>query len=441
MAKFRVTGGQRLTGSVRVGGAKNASWKLMMAALLADESSRLLNIPQIADVQFAREMMTHLGAQISDGGERMIVISGAGLHESRLDASCGEFSRSSVAFLPVLLNRFGSARVPLPGGDKIGRRPLERHFFGLEKLGAHLEVVDGQVQASLPERKFVGGTYRFAKNSHTGTETMLQAAVLAEGKTILENAAMEPEVLDLVKFLNAMGARISLIRPRTYEIYGVPALHGAIHKLMPDRNEAVSYACAALATGGDVIVENARERDLTAFLAKLDDIGAGYQVGEFGIRFFAYQPLAATDVTTSIHPGFMTDWQPLWATLMTTAHGTSTIHETVMQSRFQYVAPLQQMGAKITVFQPEVADREATYNFNLSDDAPEACHAIAITGPTHFGPGEFVVSDLRAGATLILAALSGNSQIVLDRVEQIDRGYENLDGKLRALGAKIERIK
>lgn len=413
----------------------------MIASLLADTPSSLLNLPHIADVEFVATLIQTLGATVTNKGERMLYINPKGLNIDNIDPNKGEFSRSSVAFLPVLLAKFGHARVPLPGGDKIGKRPLERHFQGLEKLGVKLEIVDGQVEASLPAGYFQAGEYCFTKNSHTGTETLLMAATLAHGTTILENAAVEPEVLDLINFLNACGAQIRQIRPRTYQIHGVDKLYGTTYKIMPDRNETVSYACAALATRGDIIVENARAADLTAFLAKLADIGAGYEVGEFGMRFFYYNPLRATDVVTSIHPGFMTDWQPLMATLLTQCEGISTIHETVMQSRFQYVAPLQAMGAHLEIFQPPVSDRDQTYNFNLSDDLPDTQHAVRIYGPTHFtGTNEFAVHDLRAGATLMLAGLAGSGNLTLTNIEQIDRGYERLDEKLCTLGGKIERI-
>ncbi len=440
MSKLVITGGTPLYGSVRVGGAKNASYKIMIASLLADSPSRLLNLPQIADVELTASIINSLGGKVEKKGERMLAIDPTHLHQFALDPKVGASSRASTIFLPVLLTKFGQAHVPLPGGDKIGKRPLERHFEGLETLGAKLTIKDGQIQANLPAGKFHGGTYRFAKNSHTGTETLLLAAAMADGTVILENAAVEPEVLDLVNFLNQLGAHIRQIRPRTYEIIGTPRLHGTIYKIMPDRNEVVSYACAAIATKGDIVVENAREQDLTAFLQKLTEIGAGYEVGDFGIRFFYHQPLVATDVTTKIHPGFMTDWQPLWATLVAHCQGASVIHETVMQARFQYVEPLQQMGAKIDIFAPAVDHPELVYNFNLEDDEPNACHACRITGTTKFTGGEFIIHDLRAGATLILAALSGSGVTTLHNLDQIDRGYEKLDHRLRQLGANISRL-
>ncbi|MDO5561491.1 MAG: UDP-N-acetylglucosamine 1-carboxyvinyltransferase [bacterium] len=440
MSKLIVTGGTPLYGSVRVGGAKNASYKIMIAALLADSPSRLLNLPAIADVQLTSEIIRDLGGKADSCGERMLAIDPRGLNKWEVDAKFGQASRASTIFLPVLLAKFGRGSVPLPGGDKIGKRPLERHFAGLQALGAEIKVENGRITAELPQKRFQGNTYRFIKNSHTGTETLLLAAAMADGITVLENAAQEPEVLDLVAFLNTMGAKIELHGPRSFRITGVPELHGAIYKIMPDRNEVISYACAAIATKGDIVVENARPDHLAAFLQKLDDVGAGYQINDYGIRFYYKGPLTATDVTTKIHPGFMTDWQPLWATLVAHAQGVSTIHETVMQSRFQYVEPLQQMGAQIELFAPKVENPEEVYNFNLSDDKADALHALRITGPTQFKGGEFTIHDLRAGATLLLAALSGEGQTILHNLEQIDRGYEKLDSRLRQLGAKIERV-
>ena len=223
-----------------------------------------------------------------------------GLNSFEIDKEHGEQGRFSNMFIPALLIKFGEARVPVPGGDKIGKRPLDRHFDGLRALGAEITFKDGMYIAKA--KKLVGTTYRFKKNSHTGTETMIMAAVKAKGKTILENAAMEPEIDDLISYLNEMGARIRRRSYRVIEIEGVKKLHGAIHKIIPDRNEAVSYACAAIVTKGDVIIQNARHEHLTSFLEKLDEIGAGYEVGNYGIRFYYKGPLKAADITTEIEP-------------------------------------------------------------------------------------------------------------------------------------------
>ena len=435
-ATFVITGGTPLFGSVRIGGAKNASYKLMLAALLAQDTSRLLNFSRISDVEAVTRISTFLGAQVTKAGERAIFINPETLNSYTISPEEGAQGRFSTMFIPPLLAKFGQAVVPAPGGDKIGSRPLERHFEGLEALGVKIIFERGMFVAHTDG--LVGTTYRFSKNTHTGTETLLMAAVLAQGKTVLENAAEEPEVDDLIDFLVQMGAHIER-HGRTLVIEGVKELHGTIHKIMPDRNEAVSYACAALATKGDVIIENARAQDLSTFLEKLDEIGAGYETGHYGMRFFYRQPLRATDITTAISPGFMTDWQPLWATLMTQCSGVSSIHETIMEKRFQYVPLLQEMGANITYYQPEVTNPEEVYNFNYQDSDPSEPHAIKITGATALKPITADVNDLRQGATLILAAMTAPGVSRIHHIEHVDRGYEELDLRLNSMGAKIER--
>lgn len=438
MPTYVITGGTPLYGSVRVGGAKNASYKLMISALLASTPSRLLNFSKISDVELVAQLIRNLGGQAQQVGERAYMIDPKNLSKSEISAEHGEASRASTMFIPILLHKFGRARVPFPGGDKIGKRSLERHFEGLTALGAKVSQ-DGDMIEVVAE-KLVGTTYRFAKNSHTGTETLLMASVLAEGTTTLENAAQETEVDELISYLNQMGADIKRVEPRTIVIKGVQSLHGVVFKIMPDRNQVVSFACAALATKGDVIVEDARAKDLTAFLDALSEAKAGYEVGQYGIRFYYQEPLQATQVTTLPHPGFMTDWQPLWVTLMTQATGTSQLHETIYEKRFGYVPSLQAMGAKIEYLDMKVDNPESVYNFNLTPEALAAPHAIAITGPAALKPGEFEVKDLRHGATLMIAGMIASGQTILhDPSHQIDRGYEELDQQFRVMGATIDR--
>lgn len=438
MPSFQVMGGKPLYGSVRVGGAKNASYKLMIASLLADSPSRLLNFSHIGDVVRVADIINQLGGQAYTVGERAYLIDPTGLKNATIDDRYGEASRASTLFIPALLARFGEAKVPLPGGDKIGQRPLDRHFDGLKAFGADVSIEGNAIVVRAKELK--GANYRFAKNSHTGTETLIMVAVKAKGKTILENAALETEVDDLIHFLNSMGAKIRRKENRVIEIEGVEKLHGAIHKIVPDRNEAVSYACAAIATKGDVIVENANKQDLAAFLEKLEEAGGGYQAGNYGIRFYYKGPLKGVEVETQIHPGFMTDWQPLWVTLMTQAAGESILHETVYESRFAYIDSLKQMGADIELFNPEVKNPDEVYNFNVENDKPTNLHAARIHGPAHLNPGEFVVKDLRHGATLMIAGLIANGETLLhDPEDHIARGYEALDERLRAMGAMIRK--
>ena len=437
MSEFHVTGGIPLHGSVRIGGAKNASYKLMIASLLADTESRLLNFSQISDVKLVAKIISYLGAKVNRAGERAIFIDPTNLNSFEIDREHGEQGRFSTMFIPALLAKFGEAIVPAPGGDKIGKRPLNRHFEGLEALGAKVILDNGMFIAKT--NGLVGNTYKFSKNSHTGTETLIMAAAKAKGKTILENAAMEPEINDLISYLNEMGARIRRRSHRVIEIEGVKKLHGAIHKIIPDRNEAVSYACAAIVTKGDVIIQNARHEHLASFLEKLNEIGAGYKVGNYGIRFYYKGPLKAADITTEIEPGFMTDWQPLMATVLTQCEGTSILHETIMANRFQYVDELVKMGAKIEKFNPEIPHPETVYNFDIKNDRPDYKHAIKIHGKTSLTAGKFEVKDLRHGATLILAAMAAKGTTIIKNIEHVDRGYESLDERLKSMGAKIVR--
>lgn len=432
-----ITGGTPLYGVVRAGGAKNASYKLMIAALLGQEESRLINLPGISDVVLVGKIIEELGGEVRTVGDHTLFVNPRNVNSYKVKQEHGEVSRASSLFMAPLLARFGKAEVPLPGGDKIGKRPLGRHIEGLEKMGARFFMENDMLKAETDGLK--GTHYKFEKNTHTGTETLIIAAVLAEGKTVLENAALEPEIDDLIKLLNNMGAKIRRRSFKVIEIEGVKSLKGTIHRVMPDRNEIVSYACAAIASKGDIVVENARQEYLVAFLDKLEEAGAGYEVGEYGIRFFYKRELRATDVEVAIHPGFMTDWQPLWATLICHAHGVSVIHETVSQNRFQYVDTLREMGAKIETFDQQVSDPEKIYNFDWKDKKSTDIHAIKIFGPTQFTGGEFTVHDLRAGATTLLAAISGNGTTILKNIEQIDRGYEKIDEKLKLMGANIVR--
>lgn len=436
---FRITGGTPLKGTVKVSGAKNASYKLMIASLLGSQPSIIENVPQISDVAMVAEIITALGGRAEKTAPETYRLDPRGVSSFAIAEQFGQVSRASTLFIAPLLARFGEARVPLPGGDQIGKRPLERHFDGLRKMGAILSEEDNMLVVQAEQ--LVGTRYRFAKNTHTGTETLVMAGVLAQGKTILENAAAEPEVDDLIAFLTAMGAKIRRTAPRTIEIEGVTQLNGATYRVMPDRNEAVSYACAALASKGDILVEGVRSVDLTAFLKKLTEAKAGYEVMPTGIRFFYTQPLQATDVTTGVYPGFMTDWQPLWAVLMCHANGQSLIHETVMQNRFGYIEVLRAMGATIDVVQPTVqGDPEQLYNFNWRDGMADDIHAIKITGPTQFHGGECTAPDLRAGAIVLIAAISGVGETLLHNVAQIQRGYSQIDTKLISLGARIEKV-
>lgn len=436
MSDYLITGGTPLKGRVRIYGAKNSAFKLMLASALSEEPCKLFNICYIRDVIVVKRLLEKLGARVKFEEDKSLVVMAKGLNSFEVSHEFGQESRASSMILPILLHRFKKAKVPLPGGDNIGKRSLDRHFDGLRALGVEIGISDNFIEAKAPQG-LVGSSFTFAKNTHTGTETMILAGCLASGVTTLNNAAEEPEINDLINFLNSIGADIGREGSRKIVIKGARSLRGGSWTLMPDRNEAVTFACAALATGGDVFIETARGDHLRAFLSKVNQAGGGYEINNEGIRFFSKGTLLPTNVETMPYPGFMTDWQAPWVTVMTQANGVSNLHERVFESRFGYVEYLKTMGANIELFNPEVLNPDEFYNFNLSDVTANSFHAAKIVGPTKLRAGNLEVKDIRAGATLTLAALVAEGQSVIRGIELIERGYENLEGRLESLGAKI----
>ncbi|MDP3954852.1 MAG: UDP-N-acetylglucosamine 1-carboxyvinyltransferase [bacterium] len=436
--KFIVNGGNPLRGEVSLAGAKNSGFKLMIASLLSEEKSTLGNFSKIGDIVSTAKVIEELGGKVTFKENHEMFIEGSAINKFELSEKHGRLSRASTYFVGPLLKRFGKAVITVPGGCKIGRRPLDRHLEGFAALGAIFNY-DGEyclIEAS----ELQGTKYRFTKNTHGGTDVMIIAAALAEGETILENAAEEPEIDDLISFLNQMGAKIKRVAGRKIVIEGVKELKGTSFEVMPDRNEAVTFACAALVTKGDILVRKANPAVLTAFLEKITEIGGGYEILPDGIRFFYDRPLSSSHVITAPYPGFMTDWQALWTILMTQTQGISTIHETIFENRFGFVGDLIKMGAKIDLYNPEVENPESFYNFNWADNKPEYFHAAKVFGPTTLTGNMMEICDIRAGATLILAALVAQGKTELTGVEHVDRGYENLEERLRSLGARISRI-
>ncbi|OGY26880.1 MAG: hypothetical protein A2Z11_01765 [Candidatus Woykebacteria bacterium RBG_16_43_9] len=347
-------------------------------------------------------------------------------------------SRASFMYLPALLHRFNKGKVSYPVGDRIGERPINWFIEALETMGARVHKQDSVVEAQAPQG-LSGCEYKFPKNSHTGTEALILAAVLASGETRIENAAAEPEVDDLISFLNQMGAKIQRTKPREIKITGVASLNGAVHKVMPDRNEVVTFSCIALGTRGEIEIENANAGHVNSFLKKTKEAG-GY-VNKKGEKLkIAYKgALKSTNVTTGPFPGFMTDWQSLWTALMTQANGQSIIHETIFESRFVYVPYLEKMGAEIELFRPSVVDPEKSYNFEWNEETAKLLHAAKIFGPRNLHGSKLEVTDIRSGATLVFAALMAEGKSEIAGVEHIERGYEDLEGRLERLGAKIMR--
>lgn len=440
MDKFIITGGIPLTGEIEIAGAKNVALKAIVASLLTDEEVVIRNAPRISDVFLMLEVVASLGHRI-EFTDHTIRIKHNGQHSLVVPLEAGARLRTSSMVLGPLLTRYGAAKIPNPGGCRIGARPIDRHIEGLKKMGASINYnsKDGFFHAKA--KKLTGVTYTFPKNTHTGTETLMLGAVLAQGTTVLRNAAEEVEIDDLIALLNRMGASVRRTAPREIVIRGVSKLHGTEFNIMPDRNEEVTLAIAAAITGGKLTLINSRREYLSAFLEVFEK--AGGIISEIDERTTTYScgpKLYPTDVVTGPYPFFMTDWQAPWAVLMTQAGGISSIHETVFESRFSYVGELQKMGAKIDFFDPVVPSPEEFYNFNWKDRVPGYHQGIKITGPAELHNAILGIDDLRAGATLVLAALSAKGESYIHGVEQIDRGYETLEKKLESVGAQIRRI-
>ena len=439
MEKIIVNGGKPLQGEIAVSGAKNVAMKAIIATLLTEETVRIKNIPLISSVLGTARIITSLGAKV-DRTDHELTISSQNVNSYQVPLELGGLYRTATMTIGPLLARFGRAIVPNPGGCRLGKRPVDWHIRALEKMGAMITYKDGYFIAEA--KRLHSTTIEFAKNTHTGTETVLLAAVMAEGETVIENAAAEPEVDDLIQMLNTMGAKIKRLKERTIVISGVNQLHGTEYTIMPDRNEVVTFAIAAAATGGDVLVKGTERNYLTAFLLALDKANVGWEaVSADSTRFFVKGPIKPTDIVTGPYPAFMTDWQQPWAVLATQARGTSRIHETVFEHRFSYVSELMKMGAKIKFYHPRVSNPDTFYNFNWQDRIPGYYQGVKIFGPTKLHDAILEMTDIRAGATLLVAALAASGTSVLTEVEHLDRGYEKLDVRLHALGAAIKRIK
>ncbi len=438
MSEWHINGGNPLRGEIKIAGAKNVIVKAMIAGMLTDDEVRLSNVPMVRDVDTTSAVIRHLGGQVEKDGPNSIRLRATALARNDIPVELAKATRASTMFAGPLLARGGEASISLPGGDPIGDRPLGWHFDGLRQLGACVEQHHDTVL--LQARRLQGAHYRFPKNTHTGTETLIMAAVLADGLTTLENAAQEPEVDNLILMLNRMGARIERTHPRSINIQGVDRLNGVDFGIMPDRNEQVSVSCMALATRGDLWLEQAQPEQLTAFLDLLRKMDAGIEVRDTALHVWYHTPLQAQNVTTSPHPGFMTDWQPSMTTLLTQAHGTSVVHETVFERRFDYLDEIHQMGARIEQFNPQVQRPEEVYNFELKSNPGRYGHAVRVHGPTQLHGIRVVVRDVRAGAGLMQSALMAQGKTSILGVEHIERGYENLVERLSELGADIRKI-
>lgn len=416
MEKLRITGPSRLAGKITASGAKNAALPVLTAALLSDDPLQLERVPDVRDIQTMCRLLAHLGIESErrDGVLELRPVSNGHTDEAPYDLV--KTMRASVLVLGPLLARRGHARVSLPGGCAIGVRPVDQHLAGLEALGAEVELSHGYVEARC--QRLRGARYRFAMPTVGGTENLMMAASLAEGTTVLENCAREPEIVDLAKLLTAMGARIEGAGESTLTIEGVDRLHGARHTVCTDRIQTGTYLVGAVMTRGDVTVLGAEPADLAPLLELLSEIGATVEVSNDGIRVHHDGPIGAHDAATAPHPGFPTDLQAQYMALMTQAEGKSRITETVFENRFQHVPELNRMGAEIQI------------------DG----HDAWVEGPSRLSGAKVMATDLRASASLVLAGLVAHGETVVDRIYHLDRGYEAMESKLHALGARVERL-
>lgn len=437
---YIIQGGKKLKGEVILSGAKNAALKMVIAALLFEGKVTLQNIPRIRDLDELLHLFTELGASAEFIDTNTVIIDGAGLKTNTVDFLHGSKIRSTFLLFAPLLRKFKEAHIPNPGGCRIGARPIDRIMDGLKELGGIVEYdhATGYYHAKLMGKTH--GFYSFEKPSHTGTEFMIMLSVFAEGTVQIHNAALEPEIDDLIAFFNEGGANIH--REKTsIVITGVSRLvQKKPYTIVSDRNEAVTFAVLGLITKGDVTVGPINPKLLEVFISKVEECGGGVKlVGTDKIRFHYKGPFTATKIETEPHPGFMTDWQQNWVVLMTQAQGVSTLHERVFENRFAFVTELQKLGANIEFDTTPIVNAKKYYHFAY-DAEKEYKQAIKIYGPQQLHSGVLTVTDLRAGATLAIAALLVPGESIVNGVSILERGYERFVEKVTKLGGDIKKI-
>lgn len=417
MDKLLISGGQTLSGDVRISGAKNAALPVLMAALLTKEPLRVCNVPHLHDITTTMELLGRMGVNLEIDEKLNITADSASLNSVIAPYDLVKTMRASILVLGPLLAHFGKAEVSLPGGCAIGSRPVNLHIDGLRAMGADIRIEDGYIKASAD--RLQGARIFMDVVSVTGTENLLMAATLAEGTTVIENAAREPEVVDLADCLISMGAGITGAGTDEIVIEGVESLHGASHSVIPDRIETGTYLVAAAITGGDITVRDTAPQLLDSVLEKLRQAGADIEVGEDWIRLQTHgKRMKAVNIRTAPYPAFPTDMQAQFMVLNCVAEGTGAITETIFENRFMHVQELQRMGAKIDL----------------------QGNTAIVTGTEKLQGAPVMATDLRASASLALAGIVAGSETVIDRIYHIDRGYEGIEEKLSRLGASIKRI-
>ncbi|SEH45353.1 UDP-N-acetylglucosamine 1-carboxyvinyltransferase [Halobacillus karajensis] len=418
MEKIIVRGGRQLNGTVKAEGAKNAVLPVIAASIIASEGKSILHeVPALADVYTINEVIRHMNANVTMVGNTVTVDASREL-ETEAPIEYVRKMRASVLVLGPLLARYGHAKVAMPGGCAIGSRPIDQHLKGFEAMGADVTVGNGYVEAEVKGR-LQGAKIYFDVPSVGATENVMMAAALAEGRTVLENCAKEPEIVDLANYLNKMGANIVGAGTETIRIEGVEKLTGATHTIIPDRIEAGTFMVAAAITGGNVLVQGAMHEHLRSLVSKMEEMGVIIQEEENGLRVIGPDILKATDLKTMPHPGFPTDMQSQMMALMLNATGTSVITETVFENRFMHVEEFRRMNAKLKI----------------------EGRSVIVEGPSSLQGAEVAATDLRAGAALILAGLVADGYTRVTELKHLDRGYVNFTEKLAAIGADIERVK
>jgi UDP-N-acetylglucosamine 1-carboxyvinyltransferase len=421
MDKFLIEGGRPLSGTVPISGAKNAALPAMAAALLTSEPLHLQNIPRVRDIVTMGKLLAHMDVRVEapELPPTALTLQAEKVTDAEAPYELVRTMRASILTLGPLAARLGHASVSLPGGCAIGARPVDLHLRALEKMGAEISTSRGYVAACAPGGRLRGGHVVFEKITVTGTENILMAASLAEGETLIENAAREPEVTDLVELLLKMGAQIDGLGTSTLRVTGVDALHGATHAVIPDRIEAGTFLVAGAITGGELELDGCEPAHLSAVLAKLAETGVRIeQPAANRLRVCVPARLTAADLTTEEYPGFATDMQAQFMALVTQAEGTSVVTETIFENRFMHASEMIRLGANISI----------------------EGHQAIVRGPTQLEGSGVIASDLRASASLVLAGLVANGTTMVDRVYHIDRGYERIEEKLSAVGARIRRI-
>jgi UDP-N-acetylglucosamine 1-carboxyvinyltransferase len=427
---WEIRGGVSLHGEITPGGAKNAVTKLLVATLLTSDPCVLSNIPRITEVEVILGMLRELGTRTEWLDDETLRVQTPSITSSSVSEQYSGVNRIPILFMGPLLNRVGEANVPLVGGCRIGDRPVDFHVAGLEAMGAEIDYSPTSFLAR-SDRLF-GCHHLLPYPSVGATENLVLAAVTAKGTTVIENAAIEPEVVDLILFLQQMGAVILVDVDRRIIVEGVDTMHGATHRVLPDRIEIASFAAAAVATGGDITIHGARQDHLITFLNTIRHVGGAFEVHGDAIRFYATgRKLTGYNVETDVHPGFMTDWQQPLVVLLTQAEGPSVIHETVYENRFGYTEALVAMGADITLSNQCLGSRSCRF---ASRDFK---HSAVIIGPTPLQAAPLAIPDLRAGFAYVMAALLANGTSTIHNIHYVERGYAGIPDKLRSLGAGV----